>query len=194
VIDEVVAAIEAGQPAIIPTDTVYGLVATPYYEEPVRRLYQLKGREQAQPTALVAADLDTLFACIPELRGSAGRIAAQLLPGAYTLILSNPARRYPWLNGTTPEKIGVRVPALSGDAKAVLDRVGAVAATSANLPGGPEPKTLADVPEELLARVPALDGGELPGRSSTVVDFTGPEPVVLREGAGDVRAALAVAG
>jgi L-threonylcarbamoyladenylate synthase len=194
VIDVVVAAIKAGRPAIIPTDTVYGLVATPYYEEPVRRLYQLKGREQAQPTALVAADLDTLFACIPELRGSAGRIAAQLLPGAYTLILSNPARRYPWLNGTTPEKIGVRVPALSGDAKAVLDRVGAVAATSANLPGGPEPKTLADVPEELLARVPALDGGELPGRSSTVVDFTGPEPVVLREGAGDVRAALAVAG
>jgi L-threonylcarbamoyladenylate synthase len=194
VIDVVVAAIKAGGPAIIPTDTVYGLVATPYYEEPVRRLYELKGREQAQPTALVAADLDTLFACIPELRGSAGRIAAQLLPGAYTLILSNPARRYPWLNGTTPEKIGVRVPALSGDAKAVLDRVGAVAATSANLPGGPEPKTLADVPEELLARVPALDGGELPGRSSTVVDFTGPEPVVLREGAGDVRAALAVAG
>jgi tRNA threonylcarbamoyl adenosine modification protein (Sua5/YciO/YrdC/YwlC family) len=190
--DDVVAAIKAGKPAIIPTDTVYGLVATPYHEDPVRRLYELKGREEAQPTALVAADLDLLFECVPELRGRAGRIATQLLPGPYTLILSNPAKRYRWLNGTTPEKIGVRVPALSGDARAVLDRVGAVAATSANLPGAPEPRTLAEVPEELRAQVPALDGGELPGIPSTVIDFTGPEPVVVREGAGDVEAALAV--
>jgi L-threonylcarbamoyladenylate synthase len=192
VIDDVVAAIKAGKPAIIPTDTVYGLVATPYHEDPVRRLYKLKGREEAQPTALVAADLDLLFECVPELRGPAGGIATQLLPGPYTLILSNPAKRYRWLNGTTPEKIGVRVPALSGDARAVLDRVGAVAATSANLPGAPEPKTLAEVPEELRAQVPALDGGELPGIPSTVIDFTGPKPVVVREGAGDVEAALAV--
>jgi tRNA threonylcarbamoyl adenosine modification protein (Sua5/YciO/YrdC/YwlC family) len=192
VIDDVVTAIKAGKPAIIPTDTVYGLVATPYHEDPVRRLYKLKGREEAQPTALVAADLDLLFECVPELRGRAGGIATQLLPGPYTLILSNPAKRYRWLNGTTPEKIGVRVPALSGDARAVLDRVGAVAATSANLPGAPEPKTLAEVPEELRAQVPALDGGELPGIPSTVIDFTGPKPVVVREGAGDVEAALAV--
>ena len=168
-------------------------MATPYREEPVRRLYKLKGREEAQPTALVAADLDMLFECVPELRGRAGRIASRLLPGPYTLILPNPAKRYRWLTGTTPEKIGVRVPALSGDAKAVLDRVGAVAATSANLPGAPEPKTLAEVPEELRAQVPTLDGGELPGIPSTVVDFTGPEPVVVREGAGDVGRALAAA-
>ena len=193
-IDDVVAAIKAGQSAIMPTDTVYGLVATPYHEEPVRRLYRLKGRDDTQPTALLAADLDLLFECVPELRGRAGRIAAQLLPGPYTLIFPNPARRYRWLNGTTLEKIGVRVPALSGDAQVILDRVGAVAATSANLPGGPEPRTLAEVPEKLLARLPALDGGELPGVPSTVIDFTGPEPVVVREGAGDVRAALAIAG
>ena len=193
-IDEVVAAIRSGRPAIVPTDTVYGLVASPYREEPVRRLYRLKGREESQPTAILAADLEMLFECVPELRGRSGRIAAQLLPGPYTLILANPAKRYRWLNGTTPDKIGVRVPALSGDAKTVLDRVGAVAATSANLPGQPEPRTLADVPEDLRAQAPALDGGELPGVPSTVIDFTGPEPVVLREGAGDVEAALAVAG
>ena len=192
-IEDVVSAIEAGRPAIIPTDTVYGLVATPYQEEPVRRLYRLKGREEAQPTALVVADLDLLLECVPELRGRAARIASQLLPGPYTLILPNPAERYRWLNGTTPDRIGVRVPELSGDARAVLDRVGAVAATSANLPGAPEPRTLADVPAELRSQVPALDGGELPGVASTVIDFTGREPVVVREGAGDVAKALATA-
>ncbi len=192
-VDAVVGAIRAGQPAIIPTDTVYGLVTTPYKSEPCVRLYKLKGRPETQPTALMAASVEMLFECVPELRGRAGRIASALLPGPYTVILSNPARRYAWLTGTRPEAIGVRVPELAGDARAVLDRVGAVVATSANLAGGPEPRRLEEVPEELRAACPSLDGGELPGLASTVVDFTGPEPVVLREGAGDVERALAAA-
>jgi len=188
--DEVVQAIKAGKVAIIPTDTVYGLVTTPYRSDPVRRLYQLKGRPESQPSALMAASLDWLFECVPELRGRAGRIAGALLPGPYTLVLANPARRFPWLCGDTPDRIGVRVPVLAGAAQAVLDRVGAVASTSANLAGGPEPRSPVEVPEELRSVCVFLDGGELPGEPSTVIDFTGPEPVVLREGAGDVAKAL----
>ena len=188
--DEVVQAIKAGKVAIIPTDTVYGLVTTPYRSDPVRRLYQLKGRPESQPSALMAASLDWLFECVPELRGRAGRIAGALLPGPYTLVLLNPARRFPWLCGDTPDRIGVRVPVLAGAAQAVLDRVGAVASTSANLAGGPEPRSPVEVPEELRSVCVLLDGGELPGEPSTVIDFTGPEPVVLREGAGDVAKAL----
>jgi tRNA threonylcarbamoyl adenosine modification protein (Sua5/YciO/YrdC/YwlC family) len=188
--DEVVHAIKAGKVAIIPTDTVYGLVTTPYGSDPVRRLYQLKGRPESQPSALMAASLDWLFECVPELRGRAGRIAGALLPGPYTLVLPNPARRFAWLCGDTPDRIGVRVPALAGEAQAVLDRLGAVASTSANLAGGPEPRSLVEVPEELRSVCVLLDGGELPGEPSTVIDFTGPEPVVLREGAGDVAKAL----
>jgi len=191
--DAVVDAIKAGQAAIIPTDTVYGLVTTPYTSDAVSRLYRLKGRPESQPSALMAASLDWLFECVPELRGRAGRIAGELLPGPDTLILVNPARRFGWLCGTTPEKIGVRVPVLPPESQAVLDRVGAVASTSANLAGGPEPRSLGDVPEELRAACAVLDGGELPGEPSTVVDFTGPEPVVVREGAGDVARALQVA-
>ena len=191
--DAVVDAIKAGKAAIIPTDTVYGLVSTPYRSEPVLRMYELKGRPESQPTALLAASLDLLFECVPELRGRAGRIAVEVLPGPYTLILGNPARRFRWLCGTTPEKIGVRVPILPPESQAVLDRVGAVAATSANLAGGPEPRSLAEVPAELLAQCAALDGSELPGTPSTVIDFTGPEPVVIREGAGDVSKALQAA-
>jgi L-threonylcarbamoyladenylate synthase len=190
-VDDAAAAILAGRPAIVPTDTVYGLVTSPYREEPVRRLYALKGRPASQATALIAADLETLFGCLPELRGRAGAIASAVLPGPYTLVLANPARRFPWLAGDNPDAIGVRVPSVSGVAKTLLGQVGAVAGTSANLAGGPDARTLAEVPEVLLAGAAALDGGELPGIPSTVIDFTGPAPVVLREAAGDVDDALA---
>jgi L-threonylcarbamoyladenylate synthase len=185
------AAILAGLPAIIPTDTVYGLVTTPYREEPVHRLYALKSRAADQPTALIAADFDALYGCIPELHGRAGAIAEAVLPGPYTLVLANPARRFPWLAGDNPDAIGVRIPVLSGPARALLDQVGVVAGTSANLAGGPEARRLAEVAEVLLAECTTLDGGELPGIPSSVIDFTGPEPVLLRRGAGDVDDAIA---
>lgn len=186
-----VAAIRAGRLAIVPTDTVYGLATSAYSEAPVRRLYRAKGRQEQQPTALVAADLDLLFECVPELRGRSATIARALLPGPFTLILSNPARRFRWLTGTRPETIGVRVPAVEGVAKALLDAVGVMVATSANLPGGPDPRSLGEVPAELRAAVDALvDGGELPGSPSTVLDLTGAEPQVLREGAVPGAAAL----
>ena len=192
VVDEAVAAIRLGSPVILPTDTVYGLCCTPYREQPARQLYRLKGRAEGQPTALVASDLDVLFDCVPELRGRAGVIARALLPGPLTLVLPNPGRRYRWLTGSNPDTIGVRVPLLEGPARQVLAEVGCVAATSANLPGGPEPRRLDDVPPELRAGVAAaLDGGELPGRPSTVIDLTGDEPRVLREGAMPARDALA---
>ncbi len=194
VTDDAIAGIQAGKPVVLPTDTVYGLCTTPYRDEPARRLNSLKGRDDLQPMALVGCDLDYVLECVPELRGRSAMIARELLPGPYTLILLNPARRYRWLSGSRPETIGIRVPELEGDARTVLDCVGAVAATSANLHGRPDPKTLEDVPETIRATCAAvIDGGELPGVPSTVIDFTGPEPVVLREGAGSVEAALSAA-
>jgi L-threonylcarbamoyladenylate synthase len=189
VIEEVVAAVRAGQPVVLPTDTVYGLCADAFHEEPVRRLYRLKGREDVQPTALLVADEDVLVEAIPELRGHA------ILRGQYTLILPNPARRFPWLTGGRPQTIGVRVPRLPADAAAVLQQVGAVAATSANLPGGPDPRTVDEIPDELRAGCAAvLDVGPLPGSPSTVIDLTGAEPAVVREGAVSAEDALSAVG
>jgi L-threonylcarbamoyladenylate synthase len=128
---------------------------------------------------------------VPELRGRCGTIVRVLLPGPYTLVLPNPSRRFRWLSGDRPETIGVRVPELSGDPREVLFRAGAVMATSANRPGEPEPRRLDEVPEELRVACACLDGGELPGTPSTVLDFTGPEPRVLREGAAPSAEALA---
>jgi len=182
-VEEAVIALGAGELVVLPTDTVYGLAAAPY-EEPVRRISRLKQRPETTAIALVARDVDFLLECIPELRGRDATIARALLPGPYTLVLRNPDRRFHWLTAKNPHTIGVRVPELHGPGAAMLDEAGAFAATSANLHGGPDPATLAEVPAEILSGVSAVvDGGELPGTASTVIDFTGSEPRVLREGA-----------
>jgi L-threonylcarbamoyladenylate synthase len=190
--DEAVAAIGLGRPVILPTDTVYGLCADAYRAEPAERLYRLKGRPQTQPTALLAANVDVLLECLPELEGRSDRVARELLPGPYTLIIPNPARRFRWITGTRYDAIGVRVPSLEGTVKSVLDAVGCVVATSANLPGGPDPRSLDEVPEEIRAGAAAeVDAGVLPGIASTVLDFTGDEPRVVREGAVSAQEAIA---
>jgi L-threonylcarbamoyladenylate synthase len=183
-VDQAVEAVRSGELIVLPTDTVYGLACSPYRAEPVRALSLLKGRSPEQPVALVAASVDWLLECVPELRGRAAAVARSLLPGPYTLVLPNSARRFPWLAGSRPETIGVRVPDVRGVAHEVLERLGAVAATSANVHGWPDPRRVADVPVEIVSAVAAvIDGGELPGTASTVLDLTGAEPQVLREGA-----------
>ena len=184
-------AVRAGELVVFPADTVYGLGATPHEPEPVERLASLKGRDVLQPVALMAASVDVLLECVPELEGRSADLVRALLPGPYTLVVPNPGRRYHWLTGARPDTIGVRVPELSGAAAELRELVGALAATSANVHGGPDPRRLEDVPEEIRAACAAVvDGGELPGTASTVVDLTGDEPLVLREGAVGAAEAL----
>lgn len=185
-VDEAVEAIEAGKPVVLPTDTVYGLCARP---DAAATLARLKGRDENQPLALLAADVDALLGRIPELRDQSTLLRA-LLPGKLTLILPNPAHRYDWLTGERPDAIGVRVPELEGPAREIVERVGAVAATSANLHGGPDPRRLEDVPEAIREQAVLVDGGELPGVPSTVVEITTSEVRIVREGAVPVREVL----
>jgi L-threonylcarbamoyladenylate synthase len=191
IVDDAVEGIRSGRSIVLPTDTVYGLAATPDSPAAVQEMYNLKGREETRPTALIASGVEKLFELVPELRGRADVALSAFLPGPFTLILPNPAQRFRWLTGTAPETIGVRVPELKRGARVVLDRVGALAATSANRPGEPDPRRLEEVPEEIRAAcAAAIDGGELPGVPSTVVDLTGPEPRVVREGAVPAAEAL----
>jgi L-threonylcarbamoyladenylate synthase len=191
VVERAIDAIRRGATVLLPTDTVYGLCAAPS-DEGIDRAYTVKGRVEAQPTALLASDVDRLLELVPELHGEPARVMRTLLPGPYTLVLPNPARRYPLLTGTRPDTIGVRVAALPVASRLVLDAVGCVLATSANAPGDPSPASLADVPDWIRSACGAeIDAGRLPGVASTVLDFTGPEPVVLREGA--ARGAEAIA-
>jgi L-threonylcarbamoyladenylate synthase len=190
--DEIARALRAGGLAVLPTDTVYGLVCSAEREQPAIDLYRLKGRSAVQPTAVVFASVDRLLELVPGLGGAPAAVVQALLPGGYTLVVPNPERRFAWLSAGRPEAIGVRVPHLPPVAAAVVGRLGAVVATSANLPGGRDPRRLDEVPREILDGVAAaVDGGELPGTPSTVIDVTGTEPVVLRAGAADPVDALA---
>ena len=177
---DVLAALRRGEPAILPTDTVYGLCCDAATRGPTDRLYALKRREPTQPSALLAASVDDLLRAVPELD------RARIRTGPFTIILPNPARRYAWITGTTPEAIGVRVPDLPPAAAEVVRALGVVVATSANLHGAGDPVSLDDLAPELRV-LPALDVGPLPGTPSTVVDCTGAEPVILRQGAGAFR-------
>jgi L-threonylcarbamoyladenylate synthase len=163
-VNDAVAALRAGRAVILPTDTVYGLCALPEHEEV---LYELKRRDRSKPVALLAADVDALMERLPGLDWAR---AEPYLPGPYTLV---------W------DTVGFRVPDLPPAAAEVVRAVGVVAATSANLSGGPDPRRIEGVPEEIRAACGAIvDVGELPGVPSTVIDLMGPEPRVLRQGAG----------
>jgi L-threonylcarbamoyladenylate synthase len=186
-----VEALRAGALVVIPTDTVYGLVGRGDSEEVARELYRVKGRSAVQPSAALFASMELLADRLPELADDTMRVVRALLPGPVTLVLPNSGRHYSWLNVERPETIGVRVPDLVGPGRDVLDALGVLVATSANLPSGPDPRRLEDVPHELLAAVAAVvDGGELPGTPSTVIDLTAAEPRVLREGAVPAHEAL----
>jgi L-threonylcarbamoyladenylate synthase len=180
-----VRALEAGEATVLPTDTVYGLACAAHLEAACERTLGLKERDRSKPTSIIVASVDGLFAVLPELDGRAAAQAQRLLPGAVTVVVPNPAKRFAWLCGDDPARVGVRVPRLLPSIAAAIERVGAIAATSANLAGEPDPAALDEVPDALLSHVAvAIDGGPSPaGRPSTVVDLTGETPVVLRAGA-----------
>jgi L-threonylcarbamoyladenylate synthase len=189
--------ISVGGLALFPADTVYGLAIEPESSEGVHRLYRLKGRPPDQPAAVMFFQLELALAALPELGERTRAAIARLLPGALTLLLPNPARRFPLACGPSPERLGLRVPALEGP----LEPLGAarwpVLQSSANPSGGPDARRLSDVDERIRRGVDLqLDGGELPGTASTVVDLTRYEEGewrLVREGAvgrDDLSAAL----
>lgn len=174
---DVVAALRRGEPVILPTDTVYGLCCEATRRESTERLYALKRRDLAQPSALIAASLDDLVQALPDLDASTIRT------GPYTFVVPNPAHRFAWICGTNPDAIGVRVPDLPEAAARVVRELGVVVATSANLHGAGDPVGPDDLAPELRG-LPLIDAGPLGGTPSTVISLTGDAPVVLRRGAG----------
>ncbi len=178
-------ALRDGGLAIVPTDTVYGIGCAAYLPGACARLYESKSRPAGQPTALVLGSVAMLERVLPELTARAAELCRRVLPGPVTLIVPNPGRRFAHLCGATPERIGVRVPVLAANVAGLADAVGGLALTSANLRGEPAPARLADVPAQLREMCAfAIDGGELTGTASSVVDVTGAEPVLVRAGTG----------
>jgi L-threonylcarbamoyladenylate synthase len=162
------ACVAAGGVAVFPADTVYGLACDPENAGAVAKLYALKGRPPEKPAAVMFFDL------------SMGDFGG-LLPGGVTLLLPNPERRFPLACTTDPETLGVRVPFLAPVGRPVLQ-------SSANLAGGPDARRLDEVPHSIRDGADlVIDGGELPGIASTVIDLRTPEWRIVRQGAVSVQ-------
>jgi L-threonylcarbamoyladenylate synthase len=160
--------VTVGGLVVFGADTVYGIACDPQNRVAVERLYLLKRRELAKPSAVMFFDLQLALAALPELGGATRAALERLLPGAVTVLLPNPAGRFPLACGADPLTLGLRVPVaseLAGVKWPVLQ-------SSANRAGQPDPRRLDDVPRLIRASADlVLDFGELPGTPSTVVDL-----------------------
>jgi L-threonylcarbamoyladenylate synthase len=187
-----------GGVAVFGADTVYGLACEPDTPEAVDRLYAIKGRRPDKPAAVMFFSLELALAALPELGPRTVAALEGLMPGAVTVLLPNPAGRFPLACGPDPATLGLRVPAL-GPATAALGAVRwPVLQSSANPSGGADARRLEDIPAEIRAQADLLlDAGELDGTASTVIDLRRFESdgawAIVREGAvahGCVVAAL----
>ena len=182
------ACVAGGGVALFPADTVYGLATSPESESGVRRLYEIKGRPPERPAAVMFFSLDGALAALEEVGPRTSGAIERLLPGPLTLVLANPRGLYPLACGPVPERLGVRVPQLTGPVEPLRAVRTPVLQSSANRSGEADARRLEDVDESVRAEVDVkLDAGELPGTPSTVVDLSSYEEggrfEVLREGA-----------
>lgn len=180
--------VAGGGVAVFPTDTVYGICCDPDSEQAAKRLYELKGRPAARPAAVMFFSLQPALEMLGELALDERAAVAALLPGPATLLLANPARRFAPAGRVDPGTLGLRVPLLPERLRGLAAVAGPVMQSSANMTGQPDARTLAQVPQSMLDGADlVLDGGELPGTPSTVIDLRdyGAERRwhVLREGA-----------
>jgi L-threonylcarbamoyladenylate synthase len=165
--------IAVGGVALFPADTVYGLASEPESREGVERLYRLKGRRPDRPAAVMFFRKELALEALPELPERTRAAMERLLPGGVTLLLPNTAHRYPLACGPNEDVLGVRVPRLLGALAPLTEVRRPVLQSSANRSGGAEARAVDEVDEPIRAGVDLiLDGGELPGTPSTVVDLT----------------------
>lgn len=185
--------ISKGEVVLFPSDGIYGLACDPLNEKAVDRIHQIKGRDDGKPSAVMYFSPLAMRELIRDLGQKVGEAAGRLLPGPVTLVVPNPRHRYPLACREDRSRLGIRVidGPLSGARCPIFQ-------TSANLSGEPAASTFAGIVPEVRDAVDlAIDGGELTGLPSTVVDLTDLDEhgvwSVLREGGmsrGDLIAAL----
>ena len=172
-----------GGVAVFPADGLYGLACDPLRAEAIARIHAIKGRDDGKPSAVMYFSPLAMRELLAGLGERSRAAVAALLPGPLTLVLANPEHRYPLACRADPDRLGIRLIAgpLAGASCPIFQ-------TSANRSGEPAPSRFADLDPDVLAGADlAIDGGDLTGLPSTVVDLTAIEEgggwTVLREGA-----------
>jgi len=172
-----------GGVAVFPADGLYGLACDPLRAEAIARIHAIKGRDDGKPSAVMYFSPLAMRELLAGLGERSRAAVAALLPGPLTLVLANPEHRYPLACRADPDRLGIRLIAgpLAGASCPIFQ-------TSANRSGEPAASRFADLDPDVLAGADlAIDGGDLTGLPSTVVDLTAIEDGgrwrVLREGA-----------
>ncbi len=189
--------IAGGGVVVFPADGLYGLACDPLEEAAIRRIHELKGRDDGKPSAVMYFSPLAMRELVAGLGPRTKAAVSALLPGPLTLVVANPERRYPLACREDVERLGVRL--LSGPLAGAMVPI---FQTSANVSGESAPARYEEVPEAIRAGADlTINGGELTGLPSTVVDITAIDADgswrVLREGAvseGDLASALAAFG
>jgi L-threonylcarbamoyladenylate synthase len=185
--------IAGGGVAVFPSDGLYGLACDPLDANAISRIHRLKGRDDGKPSAVMYFSPLAVRELLAGLGPRTKAVASALLPGPVTLVVDNPDRRYPLACRQDPERLGVRL--IGGPLAGTMCPI---FQTSANLSGEPASARFEDVPQSILDGADlAIDGGELPGLPSTVIDVAAIDADgswrILRDGAlslGDVKSAL----
>jgi L-threonylcarbamoyladenylate synthase len=172
-----------GGVAIFPADTLYGLACDPLNEAAVQRIHSTKGRDEGRPCAVMYFSPLAMRELVSGLGERSRQAVSELLPGPVTLVIANPERRYPLASRDVPQTLGVRL--IEGPLAGVMTPI---FQTSANRTGAPAPRSFEEIDDQVLAGADlAIDGGELIGAPSTVVDLSELDSTgrwqVLREGA-----------
>lgn len=173
------ATVAAGGIAAFPTDTVYGIACDPESAAAARRIYEIKGRPQEKPAAVMFFSVSRLLDTLDELDSRTRAAVVKLLPGPYTLVVPNPKGRCAPACAGAPGQMGLRVPAMTGALEPLTAIRVPVMQTSANFSGRPDARTLQEIDPAVLEAVDlALDGGVVGGTAggaaSTVIDLTSP--------------------
>ncbi|HEX6601006.1 MAG TPA: Sua5/YciO/YrdC/YwlC family protein [Solirubrobacterales bacterium] len=189
--------VSGGGVAVFPSDGLYGLACDPLDAGAIAKIHRLKGRDDGKPSAVMYFSPLAIRELVSGLGPRTKAAVSALLPGPATLVIANPQRRYPLACRQDPERLGIRL--IGGPLAGTMSPV---FQTSANLSGEPAPARFEDVPDSIRDGVDlAIDGGELPGLPSTVVDIAAIDEdgswKVLRDGAlspGDLASKLASVG
>jgi tRNA threonylcarbamoyl adenosine modification protein (Sua5/YciO/YrdC/YwlC family) len=166
-----------------PTDTLFGLGCLASRKKSVDRILQIKGRDPKKPMSILCTDMEMLCRYTRHLDTPTFRLLKQMLPGPYTVLL--PASREVPRYLQNKQVVGLRIPDhpfCLGLTKLLGEPI---ITTSANLSGQPTLNTAWELEEELGHALDlVVDCGQPLGVGSTIVDLTGEEPVLVREGAG----------
>ena len=181
-VEKAIAALKAGELAVLPTETVYGIFADATNEAAVQKLYAVKGRPVEKALNMNVSDYDTILRFSVHQPAYLEKLVQTFLPGPLTIILEASPEVPEWIHvGKTT--VGFRMPSISATQE-VIKALGVLVGPSANLTGSPSPRFYEDLTSAILDKAAvALQDDSVSGLDTTILDLSGEKPKILRQGA-----------